>query len=998
MNDSRTALARLGRGAAWGALAGLLAAALDVASTVLWLSSPDDQRKLVVALVLVCVGASALASVAFFALVGREIERGRNRSQIVRLAALSIAPGALVGWMLFTGGRMRRMPALFALKPIAALLCAAIFTAGLALLARVTERLLREKPARRAAGASVFVALSMAAHALDHRLFPRLYEYLHGVLGVATGAFALCAAALVWPRPSRRARALALALAAPSLVVGLVALSRWDNVRAEVFGTHAPYARHIAVAAEFASRRAQPAPTSALLDRERLERERAALARESDPSLPRVVGAHVLLVTVDAMRADRLSLERTPRLFSLAERAVRFDRAYAQAPHSSYSITTLHTGEFLHETVQLGQRQPLPTIASTLAAHGYRTAAIYTNGIFFTEGERLEPYRDRHLDFSRAEHRDLDARETTDVALRELDESVRRGEPPTFLWAHYFDAHEPYRGQGPTPIARYDAALATVDREVDRLLSSARARLRRPIVFVLAADHGEEFGEHGGVYHGSALYEEQVRVPFVVMADGIAPRRVDRPVGLVDVAPTILSLVGVARPPSARGRDLRPWMVGREGPIEPVFSAVNTRLMALRWPLKLVRDMRWSTRELYDLEADPSERASLASARPGDVTELEGELQSWLSSLGRGAANADVGLARMGDRGAAERLVRLALDERADERARVDAIDAVGSLRDRLIVSRLAPLVRSARRSIALAAAVASGLAGERPEGTVETLLEYVCNDSYELRVRSAFALATLGHSGAEPALIEALRAGDESDRLRALDGLTRVPLAARTRSLRAEAAVLEAIEDDHLRYRAALALGAVSGSGALATLTRLAREDRADDVRAWAVAGLGLTGDPRAAGVIVERMSADAAAQSFAASALGLLGHGRGANAWDARDATGGPWVECGAVDDRAPWVELGARACRAQGRVVVSLRLGEGRRFDVRLRAKGDAPLVVRVGGREVLRFSLESSMREWRATVTDAPAGEWVLESERAFWLGHVRATAQGATSAR
>ncbi len=980
----------MGKAAAWGAVAGLFVAALDVASTILWLSSTDDQRKLVLVLTLVSVGATALVGAAFFAGVAGELDASRGRALIVRLAAVCCVPGALVGWMLFSGGRMRRMPALWALRPLAGIVVAALFTGAIFALLRVTQRAARATRARRMATSAAFVGLAMATHALVDRFLPRLYEYLHGVLGVATGAFALAATALVWPRPSRQARLASLVLAAPLFVAGLLALGRWDNVRAEVFGTHAPYVRHIAVASELALGPPQRALSTGTLERDRAERERAALARESDPTLPRASGAHVLLVTVDAMRADRLTRERTPRLFSLSERAVRFQRAYAQAPHSSYSITSLHTGEYLHETVQLGQRQPIATLASTLGAHGYRTVAIYTNGIFFTEGERLEAYRDRHLDFSRAEHRDLDARATTDVALGELDESVRRGEPPTLLWAHYFDAHEPYRGRGATPMARYDDALATVDREVDRLLEGARARLRRPIVVVLSADHGEEFGEHGGVYHGSALYEEQVRVPLFVLVPGVAPRAVARPVALVDLAPTLMALVGAPRPSTVRGRDLRPWMAGREGAAEPVFSAVNTRLMSLRWPHKLIADVRWSTRELYDLGADPGERVNLASREQGVVSSLEGEIQGWLASLGRGSASADLGLARMGDRRAQERLVALALDDRSPERDRIDALDVLALSRDRELLAGLAPIVRDRRRALALSASIALGLAGVATSEARATLVESVRGDSYATRVRSAFALATLGAAEAEPVLLEALRAGDESDRQRALDALTRLAISSGIRSTRGEAAVLEAIEDDHLRYRAALALGAVSGGGSLSLLTRLARDDRADDVRAWAVAGMALTGDARASALIAERMGLDASAQRFAASALGLLRAPRG---WDARRGDGGPWLECRKVDDDSPWVELGARACSGRGRVTVRLEAPSAERLTVWLRAKGEGALVVRLSGREVLRFALEGAMREWRATIGGLPAGEgeWTIESGATFWLGHVRVAA-------
>src|SRR5262249_7616356 len=153
-------------------------------------------------------------------------------------------------------------------------------------------------------------------------------------------------------------------------------------------------------------------------------------------------------------------------------------------------------------------------------------AALYTNGVFFTEGERLAVYRDRNFGFRRADHVDRRANDQAEAAMRELDDVARRGAPPTFLWVHFFDTHEPYAGAGATSLARYDGAVRAVDAAVGRLLDHAARTLGRGVVVALTADHGEEFGEHGGVYHGSTLYEEQVRVPLVVVAPGVPPGRV----------------------------------------------------------------------------------------------------------------------------------------------------------------------------------------------------------------------------------------------------------------------------------------------------------------------------------------------------------------------------------------------------------------------------------------------------------------------------------------
>lgn len=977
---------------AWiGALAGALAALLDVASTILWLSSVEDQRRLVLVFALLGVGATALVGALVGALFSRPLlAAGTARALLARSLALVAIPSAAIGHLLFTGGRMRRLPMRVALEPVAALLVAALLALALVSVVRVVRALLAKSLAVRSIGAAVFALCAMALHAADHRVLARLYEYLHVVLGVATAASLAAALALVAPTPSKRAATITMAAAPFALLLALALLSRWDNVRAEVFGTHAPYVRHIAVALEAVAKpqRAVDATALAAIARERAEREARARATEADPTLPRAAGAHVLLVTVDAMRADRLTAERTPSLWALAAQGARFTRAYAQAPHSSYSITTLHTGEFLRETVQLGQRQPLVTLARAFGDAGYRTVGLYTQGIFFTEGERLTAYRDAHLDFSRAEHRDMDARQTTDAAIRELDESLARAEPPTFLWAHYFDAHEPYRGAGATQVQRYDSALATIDREVARLVAHARRALHRPLIVAIAADHGEEFGEHGGVYHGSALIEEQVRVPLVIVAPAVSARVVDAPVGLVDVAPTLLALGAVARPATMRGRDLRPWMAGRDGRFEPVFSAVNTRTMALRWPHKLVADLRWGVRELYDLERDPSERRNLAGDQPATVRALEAEIHGWIASLGgEGAAAARV---RMGDRAAVDALVALALDRRASVDRRVDAVDALSSLRDRAVIDRLRPLLESQEPALRLQAAIGAGLVGLDSARAV--LLEAVRDERASVRAKAALALAALGDRASASALVELLRAGDEAQRSSALDGISRVATGSGDGLPECEAPLMEALEDDHLRYRAALALGAASRGRALGWLARIAREDRADDARAWAVAGLSLTGEPSVAAVITERMFSDASAQRFAASAYARV---QRAGVWDARRASES-FVGCARSDDDEPWVTLGARACPVRERVE-TVRVDRRVALRVWVRARGEGALVVRANDREIMRFSLESAMREWRVQLGASGVGDerWSVEASDGAWLSHIVAIDAGAS---
>jgi RimJ/RimL family protein N-acetyltransferase len=520
-------------GVVLGACAGLFAGYADIASTVFWLAPGADRAWLVAVFLAVGLATGTLTGAlvgALDAVLARWIAR-----VFVRHAVALVVPFALVAHLLFAGGKMRRLPAQWALKPLVALALVAVSAWALTALRRFVVSA-SERPRRvRFVFGGAFLVIGWLVHGLDHRVLPRLYEYLHAGLGAMTALAFAAGVALIAPSlwretSSRRTR---LAWVYGALALAAVPLSaRWldarPNVRAEVFGTHAPFVRHACLAV--ATLTAAPEGRnidSAALRRARLARGQTAQSSATD-GLPRVSGAHLLLITVDALRADRLGRvvnghSVTPTLDGLAARGVVFERTYTQAPHSSYSLSSLHTGEYLHETVSLGQPQPLVTLASAMRADGRLTAALYTRGIFFTEGERLYPYRDTDFGFARSAHVDRDADAQTEAATRELDDIVRRGEPPSFLWVHYFDAHAPYQGRGATAEAQYDDAVARIDRALGRLFEHARRTLARDAVIAVTADHGEEFGEHGGVYHGSALYDEQVRVPLVIAAPGVSP-------------------------------------------------------------------------------------------------------------------------------------------------------------------------------------------------------------------------------------------------------------------------------------------------------------------------------------------------------------------------------------------------------------------------------------------------------------------------------------------
>ena len=173
-----------------------------------------------------------------------------------------------------------------------------------------------------------------------------------------------------------------------------------------------------------------------------------------------------------------------------------------------------------------------------------------------------------------------------------------------------------------------------MDAAIGKLLDELAARgFTDDAVIALVSDHGEEFGEHGGWFHGLTLYDESLRVPLVFRdgrRTGPGVRR-DDPVDLLDVPTTMLALAGVAPPPGMQGRDLlargapAPRDLVAELHSDPRFEdrvrSREHRIAVTRWPWKLIAG-RGSARTLYRLDRDIREQAALGPEAPDVPPEL----------------------------------------------------------------------------------------------------------------------------------------------------------------------------------------------------------------------------------------------------------------------------------------------------------------------------------------------------------------------------------------
>lgn len=312
---------------------------------------------------------------------------------------------------------------------------------------------------------------------------------------------------------------------------------------------------------------------------------------------PAAPAPNVLLVVVDALRSDHLSLygyarPTSPHLEALAATGVTFENHVSHASHTVPATVSLMTSQtpaehgyahphgsaFLHAPPVL--RDDLVMLAEVFQAAGYATAAFVANP-FLKAKSRFDQGFAEYL-FEPGGGARLNR-----LALEWLRAQAGR-EAPFFVYVHYMDVHNPYeppdgyRGRYPAPphgrvvyrnglvpglaprdlaatVAAYDAEIHVVDDLLQELVDELeRSDRRRDTLVVFTADHGDEFTEHGGLGHGTTVYGELLRVPLVLSYPARLPagERIAHASRHLDLAPSLLELAGIEKPASFRGGSL----------------------------------------------------------------------------------------------------------------------------------------------------------------------------------------------------------------------------------------------------------------------------------------------------------------------------------------------------------------------------------------------------------------------------------------------------------
>lgn len=389
-------------------------------------------------------------------------------------------------------------------------------------------------------------------------------------------------------------------------------------------------------------------------------------------------GPHpIIIIDIDTLRADHLGCygyhrDTSPNIDALASQSVLFEYAFAQAPNTPPSQTSILTGLYPSTHGMVFDEDKVPdavvTMAEALLEIDFTTAGFHDGGYMsnsFNMGQGFQVYTS-----------------SKGGGLAKIGPKVstwldNHADEDFLLLVHTYDAHSPYAppepfksqfieglappspGFEPTSDileeirlsvwtdevltleendleytkARYDGGISYIDDWVGRFLSDLEARgLLDRATIVFLSDHGEEFMEHGSVLH-EKLYSTVTRVPFMIrLPGGNTTGRVTEVIENIDLMPTVLDLVGAPHPPGLEGSSLVPLLAGAPSTAGMAFGEspfFGHRRFAASGIHQLLLTKNTGSVELYDFVQDPHEQMDLTESKPEVVDRLRLELDAW---------------------------------------------------------------------------------------------------------------------------------------------------------------------------------------------------------------------------------------------------------------------------------------------------------------------------------------------------------------------------------
>jgi len=395
---------------------------------------------------------------------------------------------------------------------------------------------------------------------------------------------------------------------------------------------------------------------------------------------------HVVLITLDTTRADRLSCygatgAATRNLDRLAAEGVMFSQCTTSSPSTLPSHASIMTGKYpFAHGARSNSGFVVPDSQVTLAeqfrdagwvTHAEIAAPVIGRDTGIVQG--FSTYRDpRSADIIKAnlhfkkkrfdEPVEYTERIGEDIANRGIEFLRANHDKPFLLWLHFFDPHRPYLRweafERLCPDDPYRMELLYTDFHVGRVIENLRQlNLQDSTLVVLTSDHGEGLGDHGEDTHSFFVYDSTMRTPLVLWGGGVGrSRRIDALVRTIDIAPTVLEWAGLQSPEGIQGASLIPLLAadsnsGRNESEQRIAYGESLEPLTLfdSSILRFIRegDIKYihkKNAELYDIAADPGELHNLAAERVEDVGRMQSRLEALIATAGAADAEARAGV------------------------------------------------------------------------------------------------------------------------------------------------------------------------------------------------------------------------------------------------------------------------------------------------------------------------------------------------------------------
>ncbi|HSE42521.1 MAG TPA: sulfatase-like hydrolase/transferase, partial [Acidobacteriota bacterium] len=362
---------------------------------------------------------------------------------------------------------------------------------------------------------------------------------------------------------------------------------------------------------------------------------------------------NILLVTLDTVRADHLGTYgynrvRTPNLDHLGSESFVFEDAIAHVPLTLPSHVSIMTGRLpiahgVRDNAGFVLNQNEITLAEALKDQGYTTAAFVSATVLESRWKLNQGFDVYDDYFKNVVSADLSneverhAADTEKVSSQWLDKNHAK---KFFIWVHFYDAHDPYSPPEPFKSAYsddpYDGEIAYVDDAVGKLLAKLDTlQLKQRTIVIVTSDHGEGLGEHREPTHGVFLYNTTQHVPLIIFLPGAEGKRISGSVCHIDLAPTILQLIGAKAQSKMQGKSLIAKINGNDNQQRSVYSESLYAQLHYGWSkLESITTDQYRyiyspKPELFDRKADKAEsnnllqeKASIAKVLNSKLTEM----------------------------------------------------------------------------------------------------------------------------------------------------------------------------------------------------------------------------------------------------------------------------------------------------------------------------------------------------------------------------------------